>query len=475
MSDASLQWRKGFLSEPAPRKHKPNRKKAALPDEAFLPTETYELADDDADATDPRIAELETSDEAYAYSVEYSRSHCNLYNQGMIELSADATLAFVEDIKVVEHNRKHFGHHDGPGKGLTEKTLLLSSGIVMHYTEWGAEAAPPIVLLHDVCDCCHAWDEIARPLAQRYRVLAPDLRGHGKSTHSPTHQYGIEHLVEDLHELVVRLSLNGRDWGGAFTRPWVLCGRGMGAAVATAYAAKHKGRVSGLALWDFDPEWPKDRLNFYPFQAAHFTSIKAIGSFFNDRLGLQEDGKYLSIQFVNRAHFVDPHEVHKGCAFDMDPHFFLADFNPGIAWAMLREAASACEVRLLWSQNSREWSYGRLGEIAASLKQGEHRGVETSTVSRGTAIDKESGHAIEDRAKLFASVSGLLLGFSDAIDKEARSALRAQGLARYEKVSEEDVEQKAARMEAARMEAREVAEAMASHDKPIDLPDELLE
>ena len=68
-----------------------------------------------------------------------------------------------------------------------------------------------------------------------------------------------------------------------------------------------------------------------------------------------------------------------------------------------------------------------------------------------------------------------LLGFSDAIDKEARSALRAQGLARYEKVSEEDVEQKAARMEAARMEAREVAEAMASHDKPIDLPDELLE
>ena len=74
-----LQWRKGFLSDPAPRKHKPNRKKAALPDEAFLPTETYELADDEDDARDPRVAELETSEEAYTFSTEYSRSHCNLH------------------------------------------------------------------------------------------------------------------------------------------------------------------------------------------------------------------------------------------------------------------------------------------------------------------------------------------------------------------------------------------------------------
>ena len=48
----------------------------------------------------------------------------------------------------------------------------------------------------------------------------------------------------DVHELVVRLSLNGRAWGGEFTRPWVLAGRGMGAAVAVAYAAQHKVRVS---------------------------------------------------------------------------------------------------------------------------------------------------------------------------------------------------------------------------------------
>ena len=303
----------------------------------------------------------------------------------------------------------------------------------------------------------------------------PDLRGHGETTHSPTSAYGIEDLVGDLHELVVRLSLNGRDWGGAFTRPWVLVGRGMGAAIACAYAAKHRGRVGAVALWEFDPEWPKDRVNFYPYQAAHFANQLALASFFNDKLGLQEDGKYLSITFVNRAHAVDPMEDNKGCAFNMDPRFFISHFNPGIAWSLLREASAHCKVLLLWSQNSREWSYGRLNEIATSLRQGEAKSVETATVSRGTAIDRESGHAVEDFTKLYASSSGLLLAFADSLDREQRAALKAQGLVRYEKVSAEEIAQAKADKESARMAAREAAEAMAKEDAPIHIDDDLLD
>ena len=37
------------------------------------------------------------------------------------------------------------------------------------------------MLLHDVASCAHEWDEVARPLAERFRVLALDLRGHGES------------------------------------------------------------------------------------------------------------------------------------------------------------------------------------------------------------------------------------------------------------------------------------------------------
>ena len=109
---------------------------------------------------------------------------------------------------------------------------------------------------------------------------------------------------------------------------------------------------------------------------------------------MQEDGKYLPIMFVNRCHALDIMEDAKGCEFNMDKHFFIADFNPGIAWAMLREAATKAKVQLLWSQNSREWSYQRVMEIASSLQTGEHKGVDIATVNRGTAIDKESGHAL---------------------------------------------------------------------------------
>lgn len=110
----------------------------------------------------------------------------------------------------------------------------------------------------------------------------------------------------------------------------------------------------------------------------------------------------------------------------MDKHFFMTDFNPGIAWSMLREAAVKCKLLFLWSQNSREWSYGRMEEIGNSLRSGEHRHVETATVARGTTIDKESKHAVEDFTKLYKSSSTHMLNFADAIDKEARSALKAQ-------------------------------------------------
>jgi len=378
-----MEWKKGFLTEPPVRKL-PRRKKSALPDEAYLPEDSYDFTDDDPDAVDPRIAELKTPKEAFEFSTDLCRSHINLFNQGLVKLSAETNLNFCNDLKTVQHNRKFFGHHDGPGKGGLQKTMLLPSGILLNYIEWGAEAAPPVVLLHDVCDCSHYFDEVARPLADKYRVLAIDLRGHGESSRSSRHLYSVETLTEDLHELVVRLSLNGRDWGGAWTRPWVLLGKGMGAAVAVAYAVRHVGRVGGLVLWDYDPEWPKDRLNFYPYQAAHFANQQALGSFLNNNLQLADDTKYMSLTFTNRAYHVDIMEDAKGCRFKMDPYFFLSDFNAGLAWTLLREAAVQCRLMFLYTENSREWSYTRAMEVVRSLQQADARAVQCSIVNRGT-------------------------------------------------------------------------------------------
>eukprot|EP00965_Chrysotila_dentata_P149029 4922441-Pleurochrysis_carterae.AAC.1 len=277
----ALSFKKGFLAggglqDTACKEAKRGaRRKQAPPDEVFLPTVEYDLADDDDDGANPLLDDVNSSEEAYNYSIEYCRAHCNQFNQGLMRLDPAINVSFANDLRAVTFNRKLWGHHDGPAgestrAASTHKNILLPSGIVLHYREWGNEQAPPIVLIHDIGDCNHLWDDVAHPLSERYRVLSIDLRGHGESSRSPRREYGVEQLVGDVHELVVRLSLNGREWGGAFTRPWVLCGKGMGGAVAVAYVSQHPGRVAGLVLWDYDPEMPKDRLCFNVYQAGHF-------------------------------------------------------------------------------------------------------------------------------------------------------------------------------------------------------------
>jgi len=459
-------FKKGFLSAPEPQR-KPRRKKEALPDDAFLPTEEYDLGHDDENDADPMIAEIETSDQAYQYSVEYCRAHCNQYNQGLMRLDPMINMNFANDLRAVQFNRKLWGHHDGHGKGGIKRTMLLPSGIVLHYVEWGSEQAPPIVLLHDVNDSCHLWDDVCQPLADKYRVLALDFRGHGETTKSTRREYGVEFLVDDLHELVVRLSLNGREWGGAYTRPWVLCGKGMGGAVAVSYAARHEGRVAGLVLWDYDPEMPKERLCFSPHQAGHFIGQEALAYVLAKQMGLMKDSKFLAIEFTNRAYYVNTEDINSGCRFKIDPYFFLADMNPGLAWTQLRTVATKCRVLLVHTQNSKDWSYKRATDVLASLEQGSEQGEPLSVglvvANRSTVLDEEK-NIVEDLQQLYGGIASHILRFSDAIDKIARTKLKAEGAVRYQKISQDEIDDKAAVREAIRQQARDAAGFMRKDD-----------
>ena len=48
---------------------------------------------------------------------------------GMLKITPETNMQFCENMRVVSHNRKFFGHHDGPGKGGTARNMLLPSGI----------------------------------------------------------------------------------------------------------------------------------------------------------------------------------------------------------------------------------------------------------------------------------------------------------------------------------------------------------
>jgi pimeloyl-ACP methyl ester carboxylesterase len=104
------------------------------------------------------------------------------------------------------------------------------------------EDADRVVLaVHGITASHLAWRAVARDLVEDAGVcvLAPDLRGRGRSSRLPD-PYGMAVYVADLIALLDHLAIG----------PVVLGGHSMGAYVAAQLAADHPERVSNLVLVD---------------------------------------------------------------------------------------------------------------------------------------------------------------------------------------------------------------------------------
>ena len=118
------------------------------------------------------------------------------------------------------------------------------NGLGLHYLEWGAPSARPLVLLHGITGHARTWDTLASALAGRFRVLALDQRGHGDSDPAADGDYRVGTMADDLARFVDGMGL------GAFD----LVGLSMGGRIAIAYAGKHGGRVGRLVIVDIGPD-----------------------------------------------------------------------------------------------------------------------------------------------------------------------------------------------------------------------------
>jgi lipase len=90
--------------------------------------------------------------------------------------------------------------------------------VLLHLHEWGDRDAPPLLCVHGVQAHGARFRKLAEErLASRYRVLSPDLRGHGRSGWEPP--WSIEQHVDDLLETlgaagVERATVVGHSFGG---------------------------------------------------------------------------------------------------------------------------------------------------------------------------------------------------------------------------------------------------------------------
>jgi lipase len=83
----------------------------------------------------------------------------------------------------------------------------------LHVHEWGQPDAPVIVCLHGVSGHGRRFRKLAEErLAERFRVLALDLRGHGRSTWEPP--WGLDTHLDDVIETVDAASVGRPVWLG---------------------------------------------------------------------------------------------------------------------------------------------------------------------------------------------------------------------------------------------------------------------
>jgi lipase len=110
----------------------------------------------------------------------------------------------------------------------------------LHVHEWGEASAPPLVCLHGVTAHGRRFRKLAEEvLAARFRVLSPDLRGHGRSAYEPP--WDIETHLADVLETIV---------GSGVAAPATWLGHSFGGRLVLELAARRPELVERAVLLD---------------------------------------------------------------------------------------------------------------------------------------------------------------------------------------------------------------------------------
>lgn len=111
------------------------------------------------------------------------------------------------------------------------------TAVAVHAQVEGPEDAPVVLLLGSLGSTLHMWDPQVPALAQRYRVVRYDARGHGRSP-VPEGPYDLDDLVDDAAALLDRLG----------ARRAHVVGLSLGGMTAMRLAAREPHRVDRLAV-----------------------------------------------------------------------------------------------------------------------------------------------------------------------------------------------------------------------------------
>jgi pimeloyl-ACP methyl ester carboxylesterase len=137
------------------------------------------------------------------------------------------------------------GNADEHSRSITQRKLFLNNGVELAYydshpEDGGAEAgiSDVVVLLHGYCGSSAYWEHIAQELEQSVRIIAPDLRGHGRSSAPGDEIYTMELYAEDIAQMLIQLQINNS----------IMLGHSLGGYITLAFAERFSKKLSGFGL-----------------------------------------------------------------------------------------------------------------------------------------------------------------------------------------------------------------------------------
>lgn len=132
-----------------------------------------------------------------------------------------------------------------------KESFVIIRGHRLCLCEWGATDKPLVLCLHGILEQGAVWSEVALPLTKMgYRVVAPDLRGHGRSTHLDRGNVSLIDLLADIDLLTQELT----------NEPFILVGHSMGSIIAAMLASTRSHKIKSLVLVEtILPSSPKNR------------------------------------------------------------------------------------------------------------------------------------------------------------------------------------------------------------------------
>ena len=208
----------------------------------------------------------------------------------------------------------------------------------MAYTQWGDPQNPDVVMcVHGLTRNGRDFDELARALSDRYRVICPDVLGRGRSDQiQDPAGYAYPLYLADMATLIAHLNVETVDWVGT----------SMGGLIGMMLAATPGNPIKRLVMNDVGPFIPKaalDRIVTYITKTLTFETVDALEAHLRKihaPFGDLSDQQWAAM--AEHSHWVDGNG-HFVLAYDpaiaapfQDPSL-LADVDLWAVWGLLTQ------------------------------------------------------------------------------------------------------------------------------------------